>query len=69
MFIFDITVPLTLLLLLAAIILLIFLAQEIKKSYVAAIPLFASLALLIMHTAQMVTLSEEFRYLSTKLYD
>ena len=40
MFIFDISNPLTLILMLAATVLLIFLAQEIKKSYVSAIPLF-----------------------------
>lgn len=67
MFIIDIAAPFTLFLLLAATVLLIFLAQELKKSYVAAIPLFAYLVLLIIHTAQMTTLTEEFRYLSTKL--
>ena len=40
MFIFDISNPLTLILMLAATALLIFLAQEVKKSYVAAIMLF-----------------------------
>ena len=67
MYIIDITVPITLLLLLAATVLLMFLAQELKKSYIAAIPLFAYLILLIIHTAQMMTLTEEFRYLSKTL--
>ncbi len=67
MFIFDISNPLTLILMLAATVLLIFLAQEIKKSYVAAILLFAYLIVLIMHVAQMATLPEEFRYLLSTL--
>lgn len=67
MFIFDISNPLTLVLMLAATVLLIFLAQEIKKSYVAAILLFAYLVCLIMHVAQIATLPEEFRYMITTL--
>ncbi len=67
MFIFDISNPLTLILMLAATVLLIFLAQEIKKSYIAAITLFAYLILLIIHVAQMATLAEEFRYMTTTL--
>lgn len=67
MFIFDISNPLTLVLMLAMTILLIFLAQEIKRSSVAAIMLFAYLVMLIMHVAQLATLSEEFRYMLTTL--
>lgn len=67
MFIFDISNPLTLILMLAATVLLIFLAQEIKKSYVAAIMLFAYLVILVVHVAQIATLSEEFRYMVTTL--
>ena len=67
MFIFDITNPLTLLLMLAATVLLIFLSQEIKKSYIAAIVLFAYLIILVMHVAQLATLSEEYRYMLTTL--
>ena len=67
MFLFDISNPLTLLLMLAATVLLIFLAQEIKKSYINAISLFAYLVILIVHVAQIATLSEEFRYLSTTI--
>ena len=37
MFIFDISNPLTLLLMLAATVLLIFLAQEVKKSMIGAV--------------------------------
>ena len=67
MFIFDISNPLTLLLLLAATILLVFLAQEIKKSYISAITLFAYLILLVVHVAQIATLSEEYRYMIATL--
>ena len=67
MFVFDISNPLTLILMLAATILLIFLAQEIKKSYIGAITLFAYLIILIIHVAQIVTLSEEFRFMLTTL--
>lgn len=67
MFIFDISNPLTLLLLLAATVLLIFLAQEVKKSMIAAVLLFAYLIVLIMHVAQVATLSEEYRYMITTL--
>ncbi len=67
MFIFDISNPLTLLLMLAATVLLIFLAQEIKKSYITALPLFAYLILLVVHVAQMMTLPEEYRYLISAL--
>lgn len=67
MFIFDISNPLTLILMLAATVLLIFLAQEIKKSYIGAIMLFAYLIILIVHVAQIATLAEEFRYMLTTL--
>ncbi len=67
MFIFDISQPLTLVLMLAATILLVFLAQEIKKSGVAAIPLIAYLGVLIIHVAQLTTLSEEFRFMAETL--
>lgn len=67
MFVFDISNPLTLILMLAATILLVFLAQEIKKSGVAAVALIGYLVILIVHVAQTVTLAEEFRYLSETL--
>ncbi len=67
MFIFDISNPLTLILMLAATVLLIFLAQEVKKSYIGAIILFVYLVVLIMHVAQISTLSEEYRYMITTL--
>ena len=40
-----------------------FLAQEVKKSFIGAIILFTYLVILIMHVAQIATLSEEFRYM------
>ncbi len=63
MFVFDISNPLTLILMLVATVLLIFLSQEIKKSYISAIVLFAYLIILIIHVAQIATLSEEFRHM------
>ena len=61
MFIFDISNILNLLLMLAATILLIFLAQEVKKSYITGIVLFAYLIILIVHAAQLITLPAEYR--------
>jgi threonine/homoserine/homoserine lactone efflux protein len=63
MLIFDISNPLTLLLMLAVTVLLIFLAQEVKKSMIVAGVLFVYLVLLITHVAQIATLSEEYRYM------
>lgn len=65
MFIVNVTSPLTLFLILMATILLIFLGQEIKKSYVAVLPLIGHLSLLITHTIQLLTLTSENSYLST----
>ena len=62
MFIFDVSNPFTLLLLLVVTVLLIFLAQEVKKSYIMAIVLFAYLALLIVHVVQIVSIPQEFKY-------
>lgn len=67
MFIFDLTNLLTLFLVLIATILFIFLSQEIKRSLVAAIPLFAFLISLIVHTIQVLTLKQEYSYLYNKL--
>lgn len=61
MFIFDISNILNLILMLIATILLVFLSQELKKSYIAGIALFAYLVLLIVHAGQMITLPEEYR--------
>lgn len=67
MFIFDLTNLLTLFLVLIATVLFIFLSQEIKRSMVAAIPLFAFLVDLIIHTIQVLTLKQEYSYLYTTL--
>ena len=67
MFIFDLTNLLTLFLVLIATILLIFLSQEIKKSMVVAIPLFAFIIDLVIHTIQVLTLKQEFSYLYSTL--
>ena len=60
MFILDIANPLTLLLILLATVLMIFLAQELKKSYISAIPLFLYLILLVIHVVQLVTLKPQY---------
>ena len=68
MFIFNLTNPLTLLLVTLATALLIFLGQEIKRSSVAIIPLIAFLVSLIIHVVQVSTLTEKFADLSGTLY-
>lgn len=67
MFMFDISNPLTLVLMLAVTVLLVFLAQEIKKSSIAALLLFGYLIALVFHVSQIATLPEEFRYLTTTI--
>lgn len=67
MFVFDLTNIITLILVLMATILFIFLSQEIKNSKVAAIPLFIFLIDLVIHTIQVLTLKEEFSYLYSTL--
>ena len=62
MIILDISNPLTLLLLVSASALLIFLSQEIKRSTINAVTLFVFLVLLVVHVTQVATLPEEFRY-------
>ena len=63
----DMTNIITLFLITAATVLLIFLAQEEKKSFVSALPLIAFLGLLIMHVIQRLTLAEPYLYLSNKI--
>ena len=67
MIIFNVANPFTLLLLLAILILLVFLSHELKKSYIVAIPLFASLILLVVHAAQLFTLEEAYMSLAPTL--
>ena len=67
MLIFNNTNPLTLFLVAVVTLLLVFLAQEIKKSLIAILPLLGHLGLLIMHTIQALTLSGEFADYSATL--
>lgn len=67
MFIFDLTNIFTLILVTIATVLLIYLSQELKKSLIAAIPLFAFVVDLIIHTIQMLTLKQELSYLYSTL--
>ena len=60
MFIIDLTNPLTLVLLLAATVLLIFLGKEVKKTYIPAFVLFAYLILVSIHRIQLARLTEQF---------
>ena len=50
MYIFDVTNPMTLVLLLAATVLLIFLGKEIKKPHAPAIALIFFLILVVVHS-------------------
>lgn len=68
MFLFNVTDPLTLLLVVLATALLVFLGQEIKRSSIAIIPLIAFLGLLIIHVVQVSTLGEGLEYLSTTIF-
>ena len=68
MLLLDLTNPLTLMLIVLATALLIFLAQEIKRSSVAIIPLISFLALLITYIVQVSTLSEEYSFLAGTIY-
>lgn len=58
MYIFDVTEPLTLILLLAATVLLIFLGKEIKKPYPPATSLIFFLVLVIIHSVQLATVAK-----------
>lgn len=54
---FNITHPLTILLTVIAVVLLIFLGREVKKSVAVAIPLFVCLILLVVHVGQIATVA------------
>lgn len=60
MFIFNVANPITLILMLAITLILIFLGKETKKGYLTAISLFVFLVLLIWHVGQLLTLSPDF---------
>ena len=68
MLLFNLTNPLTLLLVVLATALLIFLGQEIKRSSVAIIPLIMFLVLLIVYVVQVSTLSSELAYIASTIY-
>ena len=59
MFFLDVSNIFTLILLLIATVLLIFLSQELKKSYISGIALFFYLILLAVHVGQLIPLSQE----------
>lgn len=58
MYIFDVTNPLTLVLLLAATVLLIFLGKEIKRPIAPALALIFFLILVVMHSVQLAMIPE-----------
>ena len=60
MFVFDLTNLLTLFLVTIVTVLFIYLSQELKKSMVAVIPLFAFVVDLVIHTIQTLTLKQEY---------
>lgn len=68
MFVFDLTNIVSLVLVLVATILFIFLSQEIKNSKVVIIPLFGFLLNLVIHTIQIITIKEQYAYLYSTLY-
>lgn len=67
MFLIDISTPIAVIAALAISVCVLFLAKEVKNSALTAILLGAFLALLVFHTIQLMTLSEEYLYLSSTL--
>lgn len=63
----NITSPYILISILLITILLIFLAQDLKRSCITLIPLVAFVILLITHVLQLITLSTEFMYLKQQI--
>ena len=68
MIMLNLTNPLTLLLVVLATALLIFLGQEVKRSSIAILPLMCFLVSLVVHVVQVSTLSEDLAFLSSTLY-
>lgn len=66
MFLLNTIEPLTVLLLLAATVLLIFLGKEIKKPAIPAIALIAFLIILVMHSVQLCMPSYEEYYVTIR---
>lgn len=67
MFIFNVANPITLILLLAITLILIFIGKETKKGYFTAIALFVFLAFLMWHIGQIVTIAPEYESLKPTL--
>ena len=67
MFIFNISNPITLILMLAITLILIFLGKEVKKGYITAIALLIYLILLVTHVSQLMTLTAEYKTLESTL--
>ncbi len=59
MFVFNISNPITLVLMLAITLILVYLGKETKKGYITAISLFIYLFLLIWHITQLLTITPE----------
>ncbi len=67
MFIFNVANPITLVLMLAITLILIYFGKESKKGYITAISLFIFLGLLLWHVWQMLTLTVELEAFRTTL--
>ena len=67
MFVFNVANPITLILLLAITLILVFLGKETKKGYLTAISLLVFLVLLIWHVGQLLTMEPEFEELKPTL--
>ena len=67
MFIIDISTPFAIIAAIAILLCLLLLSKEVKKSVIMAILLGAFAALLIVHTVQLITLPEQYLYLSNTL--
>ena len=67
MFIFNVANPITLILMLAITLILIYLWNESKKGYITAIALFVFLLLLIWHVMQLLTLTVDYEDFRTTL--
>lgn len=67
MYLINISTPLGIIAALALLLCVLFLAKEIKNSAFTAVLLGAFVALLVVHTIQLMTLSESYLYLSSTI--
>ncbi len=67
MFVFNVSNPITLILMLAITLILVFVGKETKKGWITEISLVVFLVLLIMHVIQLMTLTPEFEELKGTL--